>query len=227
MANRKINFTNGEYYHICNRGVDHRSIVADHDDSDRFVQGLTLFNSIEPIGSIYEKTRPKKSGGKIPENISSLLDPLVNIAAYCLNPNHYHFILRQVYDNGVSEFMRRVNGGYTSYFNGKYERTGSLFAGTFKAKHIGTNEYLLHVSAYVNLNNRVHEINGQDSTLIRSSWGMYTENKSDHAGPTIVGDIILGQFNTRSEYKTFALTALSSMIERKHDLHELDGLLIE
>ena len=149
---RKVQFVAGEYYHIYNRGVDKRSIVCDHYDANRFVQCLDVFNDTELTGSLYELSfavNKKKSKKK-----------LVNIIAYCLNPNHFHLILEQVSPNGISKFMHRISGGYSWYFNNKYKRKGALFQGVFKAKHIADNDYLLHLSAYINLNGRVHKLGG-------------------------------------------------------------------
>src|SRR3989344_438138 len=60
--------------------------------------------------------------------------PLINIVAYCLNPNHFHMILEQIEDSGISKFMKRLAGGYSWYFNNRYKRSGTLFQGPFKAK---------------------------------------------------------------------------------------------
>lgn len=74
--------------------------------------------------------------------------------------NHlsFHFILEQISEKGIEKLMQRVGMGYAKYFNNKYKRSDSLFQGTFKAIHIDTNEYLLHLSAYINLNHKVHEL---------------------------------------------------------------------
>ena len=67
---------------------------------------------------------------------------LVQIICYCLNPNHYHLLLKEIKDGGISEFMKRVGGGYTWYFNNKHKRSGTLFQGRFKSVHIKSNEQL-------------------------------------------------------------------------------------
>lgn len=77
---------------------------------------------------------------------------MVKFIAYCINPNHYHFILQQVSEKGIEKFMQRLGMGYAKYFNNRRKRSGTLFQGKFKARHIDSNEYLLHVSSYVNLN---------------------------------------------------------------------------
>lgn len=150
----------------------------------------------------------------------------MNIIAYCLNPNHFHFILEQLVDSGVSEFMKRLSGGYTSYFNQKHERSGSLFQGAFKDAHIDSNEYLLHVSAYVNLNDRVHQLGGETPKFVESmsSWKEYMDKGVK--GICEKG-IILGQFRNLDEYKGFATSSLKSIIKRKEEVKDFDRLLLE
>jgi putative transposase len=146
MSMRKHSFEIGFYYHIYNRGVDKRSIIEDKKDLDRFIQGLDLFNNEEPIGSIFEYNFKKNK-------LRSKAPKLVEILAYCVNPNHYHFILTPIKENGIEKFMQRI-GGYSKYFNEKYKRSGALFQGKFKSKLIEDENYLKKLSSYVNMNNR-------------------------------------------------------------------------
>lgn len=215
-----MSFANGEFYHVFNRGVDKRIIFTDKYDIDRFFKSLIEFNIVDPIGSLYENSR-KQSGGET----ATRENKLVNIITYCLNPNHYHLILEQLVDGGLSEFMKRL-GGYTWYFNNKYDRSGSLFQGVFKAVHIDSNEYLLHVSAYTNLNDRVHKLNDKFSTLVpsRSSWGEYM---SKEVSGICEKDVILEQFRNVDEYKEFALSSLESIVQRKQELKDFDKFLLE
>ncbi|HEY4506007.1 MAG TPA: transposase [Candidatus Paceibacterota bacterium] len=226
MATRKITFAEGEYYHICNRGVDGRNIFNDKYDVERFLQSLIEFNTIEPIGSLYEnsfalKSNPKHLSLKKARNKY----PLVNLIAYCLNPNHFHILLEQVSERGVSKFMQRI-GGYSWYFNKKYKRKGSLFQNKFQAKHITSNEYLQYVSAYVNLNNRVHQLGGKAAKLVRSSWKEYVENDSLHAS-VCTKNIILNQFKTSRQYELYALDTLNLMLDKKNESADLKDLTLE
>lgn len=207
---RKVQFANGEYYHIFNRGVDKREIFLSEEDLLRFLQSMDEFNSLEPIGSIYQNTFEKY---KIKSNAQK--GNLVNIICYCLNPNHYHLILEQVADNGIKKYMHRL-GGYTMFFNNKYKRSGALFQGTYKAVHVASNEYLLRLSAYVNLNNRVHQLRGLAS---KSSWEEYIGDKNEFCKK----DIIMNQFNNPMDYKEFAEDALMDIKERK----EMEKLLLD
>ena len=219
---KKPVLTTREYYHIYNRGVDRRQIFLDQHDIERFFQSMEEFNALEPIGSIYENSFIEPAGQFRRKN-----KKLVRFVAYCLNPNHYHFILRQVTDGGISEFMKRLNGGYTWYFNNRYKRSGALFQGRFKASHTDSNEYLLHLSAYVNLNNLVHKIplGGSTAKLVRSSWKEY----AGKAGETdfCSKDIILKQFKNIEEYADFAQGSLVDILERKEREKEMKVLLLE
>ena len=111
-------------------------------------------------------------------------------------------------------------------FNNKYKRSGSLFQGVFKDVHIDSNTYLLHVSAYVNLNDRVHKLGGEAAKLVKSmsSWEEYTNKKIKGICKK---DIILGQFGSVSEYKKFALSSLELIKERKEELRNLGEFLLE
>lgn len=207
---RKIVFSNGEYYHIYNRGVDKREIFSDEYDWARFFQSMKEFNVMDPIGSIYENSFREKELG----NLVSKSDKLVDFICYCLNPNHYHFLLMQRVDKGVEKFMHRLALGYTKYFNQKHERSGSLFQGVFKATHVDLNEYILHLSAYINLNNKVHQLG---NLVSKSSWGEYAGEEDNSFCEK---DIILGQFKNKKEYKNFAEDSLKDIQKRK-ELKEL------
>src|SRR3989338_2749679 len=215
MGNRKEVFANGEYYHICNRGVDGRNIVSSNTDAARFVQSLEAFNTIEPVGSLYLlafQTDKVKSSKR-----------LVDIVAYCLNPNHFHLLLRQKRDGGISEFLKRLCGGYAWYFNKINKRKGPLFQGHFRAKYIQSNEHLLHASAYVNLNDKVHQLSGETAQLIKSSWLEYTTTTPE----ICKNEVILGQFKNAREYERYAQDTLVGMINKRLEYAELKEILFE
>ena len=210
---RNIRIVTGEHYHVFNRGVDKRDIFVDADDLNRLFQSMLEFNTVEPIGSIYENSFRKKTLGN---SVSKREERLVDFIAYCLNQNHYHFILRQIRDNGVEKFMHRLGLGYTKFFNNKHDRTGVLFQGKYKAVHVDSNEYLLHLSVYVNLNNRVHR---SGNRITRSSWNEYVR---DTAG-ICKKEIILDQFPNIGAFQKFTEGSLEGIRGRK----EMEKLLLE
>lgn len=207
---RKTPLVVGEYYHVYNRGTDKRPIFNDLKDLDRFMLSMKEFNSIKPVGSIrdlfHDKHQPRRP-----------TSGLVEFVAYCLNFNHFHLLLKQNVDNGISEFMKRLGGGYTKYFNDRYKRNGVLFQGRFKSSHVDSNEYLLHLSVYINLNNKQKE---EDSKAIsRSSQEEYTSVGKDGICNT---EIVLSQFKNRNHYNDFAKSSLEEIVKRKILLKELD-----
>ncbi|MFA5838791.1 MAG: transposase [Candidatus Paceibacterota bacterium] len=213
---RKIEFANDEYYHIFNRGVDKRKIFSDKYDLQRFFQSMKEFNTLEPIGSIYEKSLLKNQFS----NLDTKKIKLVEFVCYCLNPNHYHFILKQITDRGIEKLMHKIGLGYTRYFNEKHKRTGSLFQGTFKAVYIDSNEQLLYTNVYVNLNDKAHRFGNLDTKLMKSSWREYAGENNENFCEK---DIILDQFKNTNEYKKYALEALNLILENKDKNKELEG----
>jgi putative transposase len=188
---RKTVFANNEYYHIYNRGVDKREVFLDEEDSLRFLRNLREFNNklIREARDARSKFSELSSGA--PELSSENLEPLVEIIVYCLNPNHYHLILKQNSEKGIERFMHKLSTGYTNYFNKKNKRSGALFQGRFKAIHIDSNEYLLLLSAYINKNYFIHGYEISPSDWPYCSALDYLGKKN---GTLCKKEIILDQF---------------------------------
>src|SRR3989344_778596 len=110
---RKTPFVNGEIYHVYNRGTDKRIIFSDNEDVERFIQSMEEFNVVEPIGSIYENSFILRSNHGLKSKGNENKEKLINFIAYCLNSNHYHFLLEQVTEKGIEKFMQRIGNGYT------------------------------------------------------------------------------------------------------------------
>lgn len=220
MGRNRPKFVTGEIYHIFNRGVEKRDIFKNSADVRRFFESMVVFNTTKPIGSLrdfYEFQEIRKANPSQWSDHWEKREKLVEFIAYCLNPNHKHLVVMQRVDGGVSELMKRLGGGYTRYFNDRYERTGALFQGKFKAVHIATNEQLLHVSAYVNLNYRVHRYPQIKADLTKSSWSEYVGECSERVCNK---DIVLDQFKNTDEYKQFSLSSLQEIIERRYEEKE-------
>jgi REP element-mobilizing transposase RayT len=168
---RKDPLITGLYYHIYNRGVDKRDIFTNQADLDRFVLSVKEFNTINPIGSIKDILLERKEDSDVQRP-----NPLVSIVCYCFNPNHFHFIIKQEIDGGISEFFKRLLGGYTKYFNLVYKRSGALFQGRFKSNLIDDDAYFLKIRPYVHLNYLIHDIPKEKMHLVLSSEKEYDAN---------------------------------------------------
>ncbi|MBI5456353.1 transposase [Candidatus Kaiserbacteria bacterium] len=87
--------------------------------------------------------------------------PIVAVGAFCLMPNHFHILLQEITEGGITQFMRKVGTGYTMYFNIKNARVGNLFVKPFRSKHIDNDAYLRKVAQYIHLN---------PAELFEASW---------------------------------------------------------
>ena len=205
----------GEFYHVYNRGVDKRNIFSDTRDMDRFLRSMRLFNSDKPIGSIYRASF-LLSG---PTAQLEVNDKLVNVVAYCLNPNHYHLIVEQLIDGGVSEFMKRLGGGYAQYFNEKNNRSGALFQGKYRYKHIDSDSYLRHLSVYVNLNFKVHQLSCRTA---KSSYEQYLKDTAGVNDYVVENrEIVLEHFETKRAYETYAKNTFVHIQQNKLDYKKI------
>lgn len=143
--NRKP-FGIGEWYHCFNRGVDKRKIFMERQDYERFLMLLYSANDAAAVRIGEIRAMTFVNALKLPRT-----QPLVDIGAYCLMPNHFHLLLREITEGGIALFMQKM-GGYTMYFNVKENRSGSLFAGTFKSKQVTDDRYLKRVTNYIHAN---------------------------------------------------------------------------
>ncbi len=143
---RKIPFALGEFYHIYNRGVDKRVVFENDHDRNRFILLLYLCNGEIPINI---ENPPRKGSTFFEVDVGK---PIVAIGAYCLMLNHFHILIREISEDGISKFMHKLSTAYTMYFNGSRDRAGALFQGRFKAKHADSDEYLKYLFSYIHLN---------------------------------------------------------------------------
>jgi putative transposase len=149
MGLRKIPFAIDEYYHIYNRGVDKRIIFENDTDRRRFLAILYLCNGEVAI-DMYKLFR---EGQSFPNLFSfDRGEALVAIGAYCLMPNHFHILVKEIKEGGISLFMKKLQTAYSMYFNKKYERSGSLFQGPFGAQHVSDDRHLRYLFSYIHLN---------------------------------------------------------------------------
>jgi putative transposase len=158
MPLRKVQFCPGEFYHIYNRDKAKQDIFYNDRDRYRFLQAMYLSNNSNSFIGIEELER-NKSGytlveiKNILENNKVIYNPLVRICADCLMPNHFHFFVQEIQNNGIVRFMQRLGNSYGKYFTIKYERPGSLFQGRFKAVHIENDNQLNYLLVYINVIN--------------------------------------------------------------------------
>lgn len=214
---REVQFIVDEYYHIYSKVILNRSEFKESRNAKRLTQAFLLCNSTESTKAFQYLKNNENASLEDAIEIIRKGEKLVDILCYTIMPDHYHLLLRERKENGITEFMRKSNISIAKYINTKDERKGPLFESRFKAKHINSNKYLLHLSVYIHLNPldfisgkywREHKLgnwNCAKEKLLKYPWSslrMYL-NKN-YQDPIVSGiEIILNQFNNQKEYELF------------------------
>ncbi len=204
MATKKRYFVNGNYYHVFNRGVEKRKVFLKDRDYERFTE--TIDHCLTDSNKLTRKFAKKDT---------SLSESPVDVIAFCLMPNHFHLLVKQNSDNGISTFQGRLANSYTKYFNTKYDRVGPLFQGTFRTINVETDGQLLHLSRYIHLNPVVAGITNDPRAFAWSSFNSYLGDKETFVKP----DIVLGNFISKDDYEQFVLDQVNyakQLEELKH-----------
>lgn len=195
MPYRIIPFVDGQFYHLYNRGLNKQQTFSDRRDYNRFVKTLFYYQIANP--------KPRFSFYK-PDGIYNVdsTKKIVDIVAYCLMPNHFHLLVKQVRDGGISEFMRKFIHSYTKYRNTKNKLQGPIFQAIFKAVLIETDEQLLHVSRYIHLNPLVSHLVKDLNSYPWSSYQTYIGLNNDER---VAKKEILSFFKSQKDYEKFVL----------------------
>ncbi len=213
MPYRLTPFQTEYYYHVFNRGVEKREIFSSPRDYERFLQTIYyyLFSGPKPRFSTHKKFKFKEF----------YVNPkIVEVVCYCLMPNHFHLLLRQVKDNGIHKFMSKVLNSYTKYYNTKHNRVGPLLQGQFKAVLVETDEQLVHLSRYIHLNPLVSDMVSDLSNFEYSSYPDFIGTKANGFCFT---KPIMDFFKSPSAYQEFVKDNESY----GSDIHRIKQLLIE
>lgn len=152
---KKPVFANNHIYHIYNRGVEKRDVFLNDQDRFRFIHDLFEFNDEASALHLYYKLPALQSSEVRLPKIEVRRKPrkcLIDILAFCLMPNHFHLLLQQRKEKGISLFMQKLGTGYTNYFNKKYDRVGALFQGKFKAALVEEESHFLYLPLYIHAN---------------------------------------------------------------------------
>ncbi|MBI4092056.1 MAG: transposase [Candidatus Levybacteria bacterium] len=204
-TNRRLVFSNGYIYHVFNRGIDRRTIFTGIREYSRAQELIQFYKHSEtPIR--YSKFLQLPNSLK--EDVSRELnknESQVDILAYCLMPNHFHFMLQQKIDRGIPIFVSNFTNAYTRYFNTKHERIGPIFEGIFKAVLVESDEQFIHLSRYIHLNPVVSSVINE-SDLNKYKWSSYPEYISILKGNAISNrDLVMSMFESTKHYEKFVL----------------------
>ncbi len=192
------NFETGHAYHAYNRGVAKQPLYDDGVDYRLMLEALSFYLDGSPATSL---TAARKLDGFQKFLIAPATRPLVEVFAFCLMPNHFHLVLRQLQDGGISTYLRRALNSFTRAYNTRHHRVGTMFQGTFRAVAVESDEQLLHLTRYVHLNPFVARLSDTPS-YPWSSYGSYLSGtKTRFVNPSLPLQLAGGQ----EAYKDFVI----------------------
>lgn len=145
----------GGYYHLYNRGAFKLDIFRDDQDYRTLLSQFPRY--------LLPPDQPRI--GPDPH-----LHEQIDLIAYCLMPNHYHFLVRQNNRTGITDFIRAVFTNYATYFNQKYNSSGTIFQGKYKAALLETSELFIHVARYIH----------QNPYSLHGDWITYPYSSANH-----------------------------------------------
>ena len=223
MATKRVPLVAGETYHIFNRSIARQPIFLNQKDYQRAFDVLKYYRySNLPLRFSYYNRLPIEQRVAFLKELAQKGEKQVQIFAYSLMPNHFHFLINGITETGLTSFISNVENSYAKYFNIKYERTGSLFQSKFKGAHIETEEQLLHVMRYIHLNPVTSYILKDNSELEKYPWSSYTEY-INQSSVTIEPELINSFFTSIEDFKQFH----SDQIDYQRELDKIKHLTLE
>lgn len=230
---RKEPYSVGSIVHVIKRGARGLPITRDEDDKWRFLKILHFTNDSNRPEN-WERDLFEEGAGlhfKRPDKWLNQRKPLVRILSYCLKDNHFHLLLEEIKDGGISRFIQGLCGSMSLHFNKKYNEKGSLFQGAFKSKTVNSDYYLQLVNIYINVKNPFELYKGGLKEAIMNFDDAYKQaieydfcSLADYATNRNSPIIEKGIFSDISpkEYKRLAKEFLTEKLERINNIEELE-----
>lgn len=219
MPSRLEPFVNNGIYHIFNKTIDNRRIFENTSYCSHFLNLIKYYRSSETKFSYSRLSRldPLLLNSYL-KKISNQETFRITIIIYCLMPTHFHFLIKQKKEKGVSRFIADIINSFTRYFNIKSDRKGPIFLSDFKSVRINNEAQLIHVSRYIHLNPYSNSIIKSNKELENYQWSSYRDYVIKTANKIVTCKDLLSQFNfNRERYKRFVL----SNAEHQRTLEEI------
>ncbi len=204
MPYRKTPLVTDEVYHVFNCSIAGLPIFLNNKNCQRALDTVNFYRFEKPDLRFSHYNRlPIQQKSEFLQNLKQKNTKRVKVWAYCLMPNHIHFVFKQLTENGIANFMSNLQESYAKYFNIKGERTGSLFQSMFKAVRIESDEQLIHVVRYVHLNPLTSYVIRKIKELETYPWCSFAEYVGNQNMGIIDKEDILAHFSSIKRFKDF------------------------
>lgn len=208
-------FKCGGIYHVCNKSIANFAIFGSSFNRNRFINVLDYYNAIHVWTSF--STVLKLKHYQHTNLLQQKKDGLIKILSYCIMPDHYHILFKVISDSSISKYINDIENSYTRYFNLRHSRKGPLWQSSYRSVLIKTDEQLLHVSRYINLNPSSSNIVDRPDAWEHSSYRDMIGNQS------LFQNLSEISIQSRRKYKKF----VESNIEYQRNLKKIKSLLLE
>lgn len=202
MPARLVPLITHQVYHIFNKTQGNEEIFAKSSFSKLMLDAIRYYQFIKTPMKL---SHFRHTSIDTRQQLESLLNPeerFVSVLSYCLMPNHFHLLLRQNSDRGISTFMSKVQNSLTRFTNIKRKTKGHVFIGQFRAVRIESDEQLLHVSRYIHLNPYTGYVVKSISDAINYPWSSFKEYSQKRVA-ICDQSLILSHFKTHIGYLKF------------------------
>jgi len=206
MPKRKPPLINGQVYHVFNRGSNKQRIFIDLRDYKRAMSAINYYqhhSNLLRLSNFFFQSKIKRT--KELDRLCKTNVKRVRILCFCLMPNHYHFLLQQISEGGISYFIKQFQSSYAHYFNKKNNKTGSVFEGRFKAVRVEDENQLIHVSRYIHLNPYSAFLVKKPIELNKYPWSSLTEYIDKNRRGFCETKAVLSEFKNKKDYHRFVL----------------------
>ncbi len=220
MPGREIPLITDEIYHVFNKGSAAQLIFLNNNDYQRAQDLLFYYKHVTPpIKFSRLASLPMSDRQDLLNQLEKERKNFVDLISYCFMPNHFHLLIKQLVDGGISKYLSNLSNSYTRYFNTKYKRTGAILQGKFKAVHIESNEQLLHVSRYIHLNPYSASIIKRPQDIIRYPFSSITKLFTSKVESKLITD----QFNNIQSYYQFVI----DQADYQKNLQQIKKIILE
>jgi len=223
VPGRLVPFVTDQIYHVFNRGIDRRPTFTDKYELRRALSVIDYYRFCGPklaFSKFIKLSNEDRNEDLLDKRNNSIKH--VEILAFCLMPNHFHFLLRQTEEKGISKFLSDFQNSYTRYFNTKNERDGALFLDQFRAVLIESDEQLIHVSRYIHLNPTTSYFVKDFDSLLEYPWSSLSEYLNMKSVICEI-DTIAGFFEQSGSHRNF----LEDQVEYQRELYKIKHLMLE
>lgn len=222
----------GSYYHIIERGARFMDIF--HDDNDRWnCLRLLFYLNDSYYNNLWERelADSKCPLFKRPKSWPTR-DPLVSLEAFCLHDNHFHLLVREIKNRGISDFMHRLPNSMSLRYNKKYNSSGTIFQGPYKLRLIDNDADLENVALYIMVKNvferfpggiKSAENNFKKAWLwgLKDNFSSFADYASKRNSPIVNRKHLRDFFDSPVKFKKSAYDYLKYRRERENEVEEL------